>query len=90
VRTVPRDGAAVRTSLTAAAAVPVREGQVDELPALAGELQIRSIPTLVVVRDGEVIGASPGAIGAEQLVAVLDQLAPTPESETALAEGATR
>jgi thioredoxin len=63
---------------------------VDEQLALAGELQIRSIPTLVVVRDGEVIGASPGAIGAEQLVAVLDQLAPTPEPETALAEGATR
>jgi len=63
---------------------------VDEQPALANAFQIRSIPTLVVIREGEVIGASPGAIGADQLIGVLDRLAPTPEPETALAEGASR
>ena len=63
---------------------------VDEQPVLANAFEIRSIPTLVVIRDGEVIGASPGAIGADQLVGVLDRLAPTPEPEPALAEGATR
>jgi thioredoxin len=69
---------------------PFAKVNVDEQPALAGKLQIRSIPTLVVIRDGEVIGTSPGAIGADQLVAALDRLAPTSEPETALAEGATQ
>jgi len=50
----------------------------------------RSIPTLVVISDGEVIGAYPGVVGAEQLVGALDQLAPTPEPETVLQEGAAR
>ena len=63
---------------------------VDEQPVLANAFEIRSIPTLVVIRDGEVIGASPGAIRADQLIGVLDRVAPTPEPETVLAEGATR
>ena len=63
---------------------------VDEQPTVANALQIRSIPTLVVISDGEVIGASPGVIGADQLVGALDQLAATPEPETAFQEGAIR
>jgi thioredoxin len=63
---------------------------VDEQPAIASAFQVRSIPTLVVISDGEVIGASPGVIGADQLVGALDQLAPTPEFETALQDGAVR
>ena len=63
---------------------------VDEQPSLATTFEIRSIPTLVVIRDGEVIGASRGAIAADQLIGVLDRLAPTPEPEPVLAEGATR
>jgi thioredoxin len=63
---------------------------VDEQPTIASAFQIRSIPTLVVISDGEVIGASPGVIGADQLVGALDQLAPTPEPETVLQEGAAR
>jgi hypothetical protein len=43
-----------------------------------------------VISDGEVIGASPGVIGADQLVGALDQLAATPEPETAFQEGAIR
>jgi thioredoxin len=63
---------------------------VDEQPTIASAFQIGSIPTLVVISDGEVIGASPGVIGADQLVGALDQLAPTPEPETVLQEGAAR
>ncbi len=63
---------------------------VDQQPAVATAFQIRSIPTLVVINDGEVIGASPGVIGAEQLVGALDQLAATPEPESVLREGAAR
>ncbi len=63
---------------------------VDEQPTVASAFQIRSIPTLVVIDDGEVIGASPGAIGADQLVVALDQLARTPEPEAMLQEGAAR
>jgi thioredoxin len=63
---------------------------VDERPVLANTFQIRSVPTLVVIRDGEVIGAGPGAIGTDQLIGVLDRLAPTPEPATVLAEGAAR
>jgi len=63
---------------------------VDEQPTVANDFQIRSIPTLVVISDGEVIGAYPGVVGAEQLVGALDQLAPTPEPETVLQQGAAR
>jgi thioredoxin len=63
---------------------------VDEQPTIASGFQIRSIPTLVVISDGEVVGAYPGVVGADQLVGALDQLAPTPEPETVLQEGAAR
>jgi thioredoxin len=63
---------------------------VDEQPTVANAFQIRSIPTLVVISDGEVIGASPGVIGADQLVGALDQLVPTQEPETTLQEAAIR
>ena len=63
---------------------------VDEQPAVASAFQIRSIPTLVVINDGEVIGAYPGVVAADQLVVALDQLAPTSETETVLQEGAAR
>jgi hypothetical protein len=43
-----------------------------------------------VISDGEVIGASPGVIGADQLVGALDQLVPTQEPETTLQEAAIR
>jgi thioredoxin len=62
----------------------------DEQPTIARAFQICSIPTLVVISDGEVIGASPGVIGADQLVGALDQLTATPAPETALQEAAIR
>ncbi len=59
---------------------------VDSEPGLAGRFGIRSIPTLMVLRDGEPIAAQAGVVGAEQLVAALDRL----EAESAAAPaGAT-
>ena len=48
---------------------------VDEQPVLAARFAIRSIPTLVVLRDGQPIAAEAGVIGAAQLVDALDSIA---------------
>jgi thioredoxin len=48
---------------------------VDAEPALAQRYNVRSIPTLVVLRDGEPVAAQAGVVGAEQLVQALDRLA---------------
>jgi thioredoxin len=56
---------------------------VDAEPAIAGRYAIRSIPTLMVLRDGEPIAAQAGIIRAEQLVEALDRLAePEPAAAT--------
>src|SRR5512135_1145359 len=44
---------------------------VDAEPALAARYGIRSIPTLMVLRDGEPIAAQAGVIGAQPLVEAL-------------------
>lgn len=48
---------------------------VDTEPELAGRYGIRSIPTLMVLRDGEPVAAQAGLIPAEPLVKALDRLA---------------
>ncbi len=48
---------------------------VDAEPALAARYEIRSIPTLIVLRDGQPIAGQAGVIGADQLVDALDRLA---------------
>ena len=48
---------------------------VDAEPELAGRYAIRSIPTLLVLRDGEPVAAQAGLIPAERLVEALDRLA---------------
>jgi thioredoxin len=48
---------------------------VDAEPALAARFQIRSIPTLVVLRDGEPVAAQAGVIQADALVEALDRIA---------------
>jgi thioredoxin len=51
---------------------------VDAEPAVAARYAIRSIPTLMVVRDGEPIAAQAGVMRAEQLAEALDRLAAAP------------
>jgi thioredoxin len=48
---------------------------VDGQPALAAAYGVRSIPTLMVLSDGEPIAAQAGVISAEGLVAALDRIA---------------
>ncbi|HET9094304.1 MAG TPA: thioredoxin family protein [Solirubrobacteraceae bacterium] len=61
---------------------------VDAEPAIAARYAIRSIPTLMVLRDGEPIAAQAGVVGAEQLIDALDRLAAEPSAAQA-ATGAT-
>jgi len=51
---------------------------VDAEPAIAARYAIRSIPTLIVLRDGEPVAAQAGLISADQLVAAVDRIAATP------------
>jgi thioredoxin len=60
---------------------------VDAEPGLAARFGIRSIPTLMVLRDGEPIGAQAGLVGADQLVEALDRLA-APAAEGAAGQKA--
>lgn len=56
---------------------------VDAEAALAARYGVRSIPTLVVLRDGEPVAAESGVIAAEPLVQALDRLVDASESATA-------
>lgn len=56
---------------------------VDAEPELAARFGVRSIPTLMVLRDGEPIAAQSGVVAAEQLVEALDRLADTPAEAAA-------
>ena len=56
---------------------------VDAEPELAGRYGIRSIPTLLVLRDGEPIAAQPGVVSADRLVDALDRIAAA-SAETAV------
>jgi thioredoxin 2 len=47
---------------------------VDAEPGLASAFAIRSIPTLVVLRDGQPVASQAGVIGADQLVEALDRI----------------
>jgi thioredoxin len=61
---------------------------VDAAPGLAGRFGIRSIPTLAVLRDGELVAMQAGMMGAEQLVEALDRIAADPSLPGAAAAGA--
>jgi thioredoxin 1 len=55
---------------------------VDEQPALARRFGITSIPTLLVLRDGQPVAAETGVIGAEHLARALDRLAAAGTQDT--------
>ncbi len=61
---------------------------VDAEPALAARYGIRSIPTLMVLRDGQPIAAQAGVVGAEQLVEALDRIAAAATGTSATKEAA--
>ena len=56
---------------------------VDAQPTISAAFGIRSIPTLMVLRDGAPVAAQAGVIGADQLVEAVDRLAAGTESEAA-------
>ena len=51
---------------------------VDREPELAARYGVRSIPTLIVICDGEPIAAQAGVVGADRLVEALDRIAAAP------------
>jgi thioredoxin 2 len=55
---------------------------VDAEPGLASRYNVRSIPTLLVLRDGEPVASQAGVVGAEQLVQALDRIAAAPATGT--------
>ena len=61
---------------------------VDAEPALARRYEIRSIPTLIVLRDGEPVAGQAGVIGADQLVVALDRIAAKSTETTVVPEAA--
>ncbi len=63
---------------------------VDAEPALAGAYGIQSIPTLMVLRDGEPVAAQAGVVGAQQLVQALDRIAAEAPDAAPVAAGAER
>ncbi|MFT3756581.1 MAG: thioredoxin [Pseudoxanthomonas sp.] len=63
-------------------AFKVAKVDVDQEQQLAGMFQIRSVPTMVVVKDGQVLGAIPGALPEGELRKVLEQLGVQPAANT--------
>ncbi|MGA2929155.1 MAG: thioredoxin family protein [Solirubrobacteraceae bacterium] len=61
---------------------------VDAEPALAARYGVRSIPTLIVICDGEPIAAEAGVVAADQLVEALDRIAAAPARAAAEQEAA--
>jgi thioredoxin 1/putative thioredoxin len=53
---------------------------VDKSPILAQELQVKSVPTFVVIKGGRVVAAQPGAIRRAQMRAMLEPFLPRSES----------
>ena len=56
---------------------------VDAEPGLAARCGIRSVPTLIVIRDGMPVAAQAGVVAAAQLVEALDRIAAAPQAADA-------
>ncbi|MFT4198587.1 MAG: thioredoxin, partial [Pseudoxanthomonas sp.] len=59
-------------------AFEVAKVDVDKEQQLAAMFQIRSVPTLVVVKEGQVLGAIPGALPEGELRKLLEQIGVQP------------
>jgi thioredoxin 1/putative thioredoxin len=59
---------------------------VDKSPMLAQEMQIKSVPTFMVVKGGRVVAAQPGAIRLKQLRAMIEPFLPRSESAVRVEE----
>ncbi len=51
--------------------IKVGKINVDEQPELAGEFQVMSIPTLIVIKNGKIVNQSVGAMQKEAILAML-------------------
>ena len=51
--------------------IKVGKVNVDEQPELASQFQVMSIPTLVVIKDGQIVNKSIGAKPKEQILQIL-------------------
>ena len=60
----------------------VAKVDVDKEQELAAAFQIRSVPTMVLVKDGQMLGAIPGALPEGELRKVLDQVGVQPAANT--------
>jgi putative thioredoxin len=66
-----------------AGAFVVAKVDVDKEQELAAAFQIRSVPTMVLVKDGQVLGAIPGALPEGELRKVLEQVGVQPAANDA-------
>lgn len=66
-----------------AASVAIVKVDVDAQPDLAARFGVRSLPTLVFLRDGQVVDRHIGALPPERIRARLRELAPTPPAAVA-------
>ncbi|GAB2505194.1 thioredoxin [Pseudoxanthomonas sangjuensis] len=71
-------------------AFKVAKVDVDQEQQLAAMFQIRSVPTMVVFKDGQILGAIPGALPEGELRKVLEQVGvqPAANEEAAVEEAA--
>ena len=51
--------------------IKVGKINVDEQPELAGQFQVMSIPTLLVIKEGKIVNQSVGAMQKEAIIAML-------------------
>jgi thioredoxin len=59
---------------------------VDTEPALAARYGVRSIPTLLVLKDGEPVAAQAGVVPAQALVDAIDRIAAATDAQAADAQ----
>lgn len=59
---------------------------VDKSPMLAQEMQIKSVPTFMVIKGGRVVAAQPGAMRRQQMRALIEPHLPRSESSVRVEE----